>query len=93
MEKELTRKMKLNNPNFKLIIILSLIFITTVFLLQNTQVVNINVLIWTYYMSVSLIVISMLIVGILFGWFMKSYVNHKKKKKVEKQHVEESETD
>jgi len=44
-------------------------------------------------MSVSLIVISMLIVGTLFGWFMKSYVNHKKKKKAEKQLVEESEID
>ncbi|PIQ10071.1 MAG: hypothetical protein COW71_03765 [Ignavibacteriales bacterium CG18_big_fil_WC_8_21_14_2_50_31_20] len=93
MAQEKIRKTKLNNPNFKLIIILALIFITTIFLLQNTQVVNINVLIWTYYMSVSLIVISMLIVGTLFGWFMKSYVNHKKKKKAEKQLVEESEID
>jgi len=89
--------MKLNNSNFKLIFVLALILLTTIFLIQNTQVVNINVLIWTYYMSVSLIVISMLIVGILFGWFMKSYTNHKKKKQLakqlEKQNTEESETD
>jgi len=36
-------------------------------------------------------------VGILFGWFMKSYTNHKKKKQLakqlEKQNTEESETD
>jgi uncharacterized integral membrane protein len=70
----------MNSSNLKLVVILTLIFIATLFLIQNTQVVNINILVWTYYMSVSLVVVSTLIVGILVGWFFNSYLSHKKKK-------------
>ncbi len=70
----------LNNSNFKLFVILTLIIIATIFLIQNTQVVNINLLLWTYSISVSLAIVSMLIIGILVGWFLKSYFAHKKKR-------------
>ncbi len=70
----------MNNSNFKLIIILVLILVATLFLVQNTQVVNISVIFWTYSMSVSIVVVSMLIVGILIGWFLKSYITYKNKK-------------
>ena len=69
----------LNNSNFKLFVILTLVIIATIFLVQNTQVVNINLLLWTYSISVSLAIVSMLIIGILVGWFLKSYLAHKKK--------------
>ncbi len=68
----------LNNSNFKLFVILTLVIIATIFLVQNTQVVNINLLLWTYSISVSLAIVSMLIIGILVGWFLKSYLAHKK---------------
>lgn len=70
----------MNNANFKLVAILTLIFLATLFLIQNTQVANINILIWTYSMSVSLVVVSILLIGVLVGWFLKSYSVHKKKK-------------
>lgn len=70
----------MNNANFKLVLILTLVFFATLFLIQNTQVVDINILIWTYSMSVSLVVVSILLTGILVGWFLKSYSVHKKKK-------------
>ncbi len=70
----------MNNSNFKLIIILILILVATLFLVQNTQVVNISVIFWTYSMSVSIVIVSMLIVGILIGWFLKSYISYKNKK-------------
>ncbi len=70
----------MNNSNFKLIIILILILVATLFLVQNTQVVNISVIFWTYSMSVSIVVVSMLIVEILIGWFLKSYISYKNKK-------------
>jgi uncharacterized integral membrane protein len=57
-----------------------LIFLATLFLIQNTQVVDINVLVWTYSMSASIIVVSMLLLGVLIGWFLKSYVAYKTKK-------------
>ncbi len=76
---------KLNNSNIKLISILTLILIATLFLVQNTQVVNIDFLFWTYSASVSVTIVVILLIGILVGWFSKGYINHKKKKSVEKQ--------
>ncbi len=70
----------MKNSNFKLVFILVLIFLATLFLIQNTQVVDINVLVWTYSMSASIIVVSMLLLGVLIGWFLKSYVAYKTKK-------------
>jgi len=69
----------MNNSNFKLILILILILVATLFLVQNTQVVDINVIFWTYSMSVSIAVVSMLIIGILIGWFLNSYITYKNK--------------
>ena len=34
-------------------------------------------------MSVSIAIVAMLIIGILVGWFLKSYIVHKKKKLTE----------
>lgn len=70
----------MNNSNFKLIIILFLVLVTALFLVQNTQVVDISVIFWTYSMSVSIVIVSMLIVGILIGWFLRSYISYKNKK-------------
>jgi len=75
----------MNNVNIKLIFLLLLVFAATLFLIQNTHVAKINILFWSYSMSVSLVIISMLIIGILFGWFLKSYINHKQKKKAIKE--------
>ncbi len=73
----------MNNSNFKLVFILTLILVAALFLVQNTQVVNINVIFWSYSMSVSIVVVSMLILGILIGWFLKSYISYKSKKSIE----------
>jgi uncharacterized integral membrane protein len=70
----------MNNSNTKLIIILFLILVASLFLVQNTQVVNIRIIFWTYSLSVSIVIVSMLIVGILIGWFLKSYISYKNNK-------------
>ena len=72
----------MKNSNFKLILVLILILVSTLFLVQNTQVVNINVIFWTYSIYVSIIVVSMLTVGILIGWFLKSYISYKNRKAI-----------
>jgi len=71
----------MHKSNFKLVIVLVFIFLAALFLIQNTQVVEINVLVWNFSMSASLIVISMLIFGIFIGWFSKSYLSYKNRKK------------
>ena len=70
----------MNSSNIKLIFILFLILIASVFLAQNTQVVNISIIFWKYSFSVSIVIVSMLIVGILIGWFLKSYISYKNNK-------------
>ncbi len=70
----------MNSSNIKLIIILFLILVASVFLAQNTQVVNISIIFWKYSLSVSIVIVSMLIVGILIGWFLKSYISYKNNK-------------
>ncbi|MDA3814773.1 MAG: lipopolysaccharide assembly protein LapA domain-containing protein [Patescibacteria group bacterium] len=70
--------------------ILSLILIATLFLIQNTQVANITLLFWTYSLSVSLVVVLMLLIGILVGWFSKSYLDFKKKKNIKQENEDRS---
>ena len=78
--------------NLKLVLILLLIFLATLFLIQNTQVVKINILLWSYSMSVSIIIVSMLLFGVLIGWFLKSYTAYRNKKSAEVvENIEESE--
>jgi len=80
----------LNSSNFKLIFILILIFIATLFIGQNTQIVTVNLLLKTYSMSVAIVVVSMLLIGILVGWFFKGNNNSKEKKTIEKVDAESS---
>ncbi len=78
----------MNSSNIKLIFILILIFISTLFIGQNTQEVTVNLLFQTYSPSVAIVVVSMLIIGILVGWFFKGNNNSKEKKPIEKVNTE-----
>ena len=78
----------MNSSNFKLIFILILIFISTLFIGQNTQEVTVNLLFQTYSTSVAIVVVSMLLIGILVGWFFKGNNNSNKKETIEKINTE-----
>ena len=80
----------MNNSNLKLFFILILIFISTLFVGQNTQIVTINVFLETYSMPVSIVVVSTLLIGILIGWFFKGNSNNKQKKTIEPEDPEVS---
>jgi len=71
-----------------LIFILILIFISTLFIGQNTQEVTVNLLFQTYSTSVAIVVVSMLLIGILVGWFFKGNNNSNKKETIEKINTE-----
>ncbi len=66
--------------NIKLSTSLILVILATVFLIQNTQVVDINILFWQISMSGAIMVVSLLIIGILIGWFLNGYLSNKKNK-------------
>lgn len=70
----------MNIQSFKLSASLVLIVLATIFLIQNTQVVQINILFWPIAMSASIMVVMLLVIGILIGWFLNGYLSNKKNK-------------
>jgi uncharacterized integral membrane protein len=73
----------MDKQSFKLSSLLVLIVIVAIFLIQNTQVVQINLLLWNISMSAAILVVMLLVIGILIGWFLKGYLAHKKRKEQE----------
>lgn len=70
----------MNIQSFKLSTSLVLIVLATIFLIQNTQVVQINIIFWAISMSTSIMVVMLLVSGILIGWFLNGYLSNKKEK-------------
>ena len=63
---------------FKVIALLTLLALVAVFTFQNTEIVNVNFLFWSVSMSSSLMLLAVLFLGIVMGWFL-SFFNVKKK--------------
>lgn len=70
----------MNIQSFKLSTSLVLIVLATIFLIQNTQVVQINIIFWAISMSTAIMVVMLLVSGILIGWFLNGYLSSKKNK-------------
>jgi len=56
----------------KLVITLALAFLMSVFVLQNTTVVEIRFLFWTLSMSRALLIVLLLVIGMVLGWLARS---------------------
>ena len=67
--------------NNKLIISLILAGFAIVFIIQNVTVMEIRFLFWTFAMSRSLMMIFLLAIGIIVGWLLNSYIQHRAAKK------------
>ena len=59
---------------FKLAISLVLALLAFVFITQNTETVQVRVLLWSIEMSLVLLVFIMLAAGAIIGWFLNSYL-------------------
>ena len=70
----------MDKQSFKLSSLLVLIVVAAIFLIQNTQVVQINIIFWAISMSAAIMVVMLLVIGILIGWFLKGYLAYKKEK-------------
>lgn len=64
--------------NFKLILILVLSSLAVVFIAQNIAVVEIGFLYWRASMSSALLIFFTLMIGFLLGWFVHSYILHRR---------------
>ena len=58
--------------NFKQIISLALAALTILFILQNIAVININFLFWTFFISRSVLIFLVLLIGMAIGWLLRS---------------------
>ncbi len=58
--------------NYKQIISLVLAALTILFILQNIAVININFLFWTFFISRSVLIFLVLLIGMVIGWLLRS---------------------
>ena len=66
--------------SFRLILTLVPTVLATVFVLQNTAVVEIRFLFWTVAMSRSLLIVVMLVIGMALSWLLHGYIALRRKK-------------
>ena len=64
--------------NIKLTLILVLSSLAVIFIAQNVAVVEIGFLFWRASMSSALLLFFTLVSGFLLGWFLHSYLLHRK---------------
>lgn len=63
--------------NKRLIISLVLICLVVVLLIQNAEIVEIDIFFWTIAVSRVLLMVILLAVGVLVGWFLKTHFIHR----------------
>ena len=66
--------------NLRLTLILILSSLAVIFIAQNVAVVEIGFLYWRVSMSSALLIFFTLMIGFLLGWFLHSYLLHRKAK-------------
>lgn len=69
---------KRDSMNYKKILIILLAGLAFLFIIQNMAVVEIQFLFWSVALSRSLVILLLLAVGIAIGWFLHSFINHRR---------------
>lgn len=67
--------------NYKLVSILVLAGLTLLFIFQNVTSIEIQFLFWSARMPRSILMLLILGVGFLIGWFLHSYLHYRKVKR------------
>jgi len=63
--------------NYKLISVMVLAIVVVLFVVQNTEVVEIRFLFWKMAMSRALVMLFVLIIGVAAGWLLHGHVKRK----------------
>lgn len=63
--------------NYKLILSLILACLALLFIIQNAAVAEIHFLFWTFSMSGGLMIFLVLIIGVIIGWLLRSFLGSK----------------
>lgn len=67
--------------NLKLISVLVLIALASIFVVQNADVVELRFLFWTMAMSRALMFVFLILIGIVVGWLLRGHAIHKSQNK------------
>lgn len=63
----------------KLILALTLLVLVTIFIVQNTVVVEVQLLLWTIAMSRALLILGVLVMGMLLGGLLHHYITRRRR--------------
>ncbi len=66
--------------NFKLVLILILASLVTIFIVQNVSAVEVRFLFWNLFLSRALLILLTFVLGFLSGWILHSYLRYRKDK-------------
>lgn len=59
--------------NLKLMLIIMLLVLLSIFILQNTEVVQLRFLIWELAMSRILMFLILVLIGMALGWYIRGH--------------------
>lgn len=63
--------------NLKLVTIITLLVLAGIFVIQNTEVVELHFLFWTMTMSRALMFVLLVFIGVAIGWLLHVHLLHK----------------
>lgn len=66
--------------HLKLFTILVLLALAAVFVVQNTDIVDLRFLFWKISMSRALMFVFLMLIGIVVGWLLRGHLLHKTSK-------------
>lgn len=65
--------------NYKIVLILILVFLAVLFIIQNVALVEVQFMFWSIQMSRSILMFLLVAIGIIIGWFLNSFFKHRRK--------------
>lgn len=67
--------------NFKIILLIVVACLGVIFVTQNVSAVTVSIFFWTISLSLALLIIFVLAIGFVLGWFLHSFLAYQKMKK------------
>ena len=64
--------------NIKAYVTIILILLSTIFIVQNLEIVEVHFFLWQLNISRAVLVILLLLIGYLIGWLLHGYFQHYK---------------
>jgi len=77
----ITRRMKMKNMSFRLMLILIFVGLAAIFIIQNVAAVEVSFLFWSIAMSRALLIVFALVIGFVSGWIVHGYLVLRRLKK------------